>query len=105
MAEEISNWICCSCNSPNFDTDACVICGHSICDKCKKLTEEETKQIIEGKEKASTWLIGQERNKRVFSREAYEKNLNETQLQELQEQMESQMEEGEERKDVARKKR
>ena len=103
--EETSGWVCCKCGSPNFYDEICFVCGHPKCETCKNLTEEEAKQITEGEQKAGAWLTGQERNKSTFSKEAYEKNLKETQLADLQEQIESQMEEVGERKDVPRKKR
>lgn len=103
--EENSDWTCCSCGSSNSDVDVCFICEHPRCDTCKTLTENEVQEIVEGQEKAGAWLIGQKRNKETFSEEAYGKNQKEIQMQELQEQIESQMEEAGERKDVQRKKR
>lgn len=105
MSEENSGWICCSCGSPNFDDDKCFLCEHIVCGTCEKLTKEKAQQIIEGKEKATAWLIGQEQSRRIFNKETYEKNQKEKQIEEMQEEIESEMESSEDERKVARKKR
>lgn len=76
----------------NFDSEACLYCEHQKCGKCKEMDEKERTQALINAEKAKAWLIGQDEVKKSFNVGAYEKNKLEGKMRELEEKVDSVME-------------